>query len=174
MRKDLFDEDLKRLLAATLELSLLMRRQLPSSPAADAGLALGQAMRRHGLGARHVSALLSIALRGPLTVTELARRHQVMVKTASLVAVELEQAGLIDRRHDPADRRRTILAIAREKEGVVAAGVKRRAAQLRRTLDSLTPVERRGLIKGLELLVQSMVEPASHPPKATDSSSFRV
>jgi DNA-binding MarR family transcriptional regulator len=162
MRKDLFDEDLKRLLAASLELFSVGRRQQPSSAAADAGLALGEAMRRNGLGARHASALLSIALWGPLTVTELARRHHVMVKTASLVAVELEQAGLIDRRHDPADRRRTILAIAMDKEKITSAGLRRRAEPLRRTLDKLTAVQREGLIKGLELLAQNMAEAAGH------------
>src|SRR5437660_11702344 len=85
--RDRFDEYCKRLLAAILELSLLqreqprrrqpqghepqteeLRRQEASSP-----LRLDRAMRAHGLGARHATALLSVALYGPMTVTQLAK-----------------------------------------------------------------------------------------------------
>jgi DNA-binding MarR family transcriptional regulator len=91
-----------------------------------------------------------------MSVTELARRHHVMVKTASLIAVELEQAGLVERRHDPADRRRTILTIAEGRERAVNEGLEKRAAHLRRTLDRLTPSQREGLITGLEVLAEEI------------------
>ena len=113
-------------------------------------------MQEHGLGARHATALLSIALYGPMTVTQLAKRHHVMVKTASLIAVELEGAGLIERREDPADRRRTIIAIAKGKERAVNDGLNKRAAPLQRTLDRLSPSQREGLITGLEVLVKEL------------------
>ena len=100
--------------------------------------------------------LLSIALYGPMTVTRLAEHHRVTVKTASLVAVELEQAGLIERREDPTDRRRTIVAIARGKEGAVERGVANRLAPLSRTLDRFNESERDALITGLELLTTEM------------------
>jgi hypothetical protein len=38
-------------------------------------LALGRVMQEHGLGARHAGALLSVALHGPMTVTQLAQRQ---------------------------------------------------------------------------------------------------
>jgi len=113
-------------------------------------------MRNHGLGARHATALLSIALYGPMTITQLAKRHHVMLKTASLIAVELEGAGLIERREDPADRRRTIIAIAKGKERAVNDGLNKRAAPLQRTLDRLSPCQREGLITGLEVLVKEL------------------
>jgi DNA-binding MarR family transcriptional regulator len=113
-------------------------------------------MREHGMGARHATALLSIALYGPMTVTQLAERHRVMVKTASLIAVELEGAGLIERREDPADRRRTIVAIAKGKERAVEQGLNKRAAPLQRTLDRLTPAQRDALIAGLEALGEEL------------------
>lgn len=150
------DDDYKRLLAAILEFSSLSRREEPRREPGSSQLALGQAMRKHGLGARHASALLSVALYGPMTVTQLARRHHVMVKTASLIAVELERAGLLERRADPTDRRRTILKIARGKERAVDDGVKRRAAPLQRALDRLSPPQREGLIRGLEVLSEEM------------------
>jgi DNA-binding MarR family transcriptional regulator len=79
-----------------------------------------------------------------------------MVKTASLIAVELEQAGLVERRHDPADRRRTILTITEGRERAVSEGLEKRAAHLRRTLDRLTPSQREGLITGLEVLAEEI------------------
>ena len=91
-----------------------------------------------------------------MSVTELARRHRVLVKTASLVAVQLEEAGLIERRADPSDRRRTILTIAPAKERIVAHGLRRRMASLDRVLDRLSKTQRRGLIVGLERLATAM------------------
>ena len=161
--RDRLDEDCKRLLAAILELSLLQREQprrqpQPQEPHTEAPqrqevsspLGLDRAMRAHGLGARHATALLSVALYGPMTITQLATRHHVMVKTASLIAVGLEGAGLIERREDPADRRRTIIAIAKGKER------NKRAAPLQRTLDRLTPAQRDGLIASLEVLGEEL------------------
>ena len=164
------NEDCKRLLAAILQLSLLQReqprrqqsqreephteearRQKASSP-----LGLDRAMKEHGLGTRHATALLSVALDGPMTVTQLAARHHVMVKTASLIAVELEEAGLIERKEDPADRRRTIITIAKDKERAVADGLNKRAAPLQRALDRLTPAQRDGLIASLEVLGEEL------------------
>jgi DNA-binding MarR family transcriptional regulator len=143
----------KRLMAAILEFSALIRRPEPNE---SSRLALGRAMRKHGLEQRHASALLTIALYAPLTITQLADRHHVTLKTASLIAVELEQAGLIQRREDPTDRRRTIVTIAKGKERAVHEGLNHRAAHLARTLNRLTPQEREGLITGLETLSQEM------------------
>ena len=168
--RDRFDQYCKRLLAAILELSLLQREQPrrrqpqvherqteePRRHEGSSPLRLDRVMRAHGLGARHATALLSVALYGPMTVTQLATRHHAMVKTASLIAVELERAGLIERREDPADRRRTIVAIAKGKEQAVDAGLTKRAAPLQRALDRLTPAQRDGLIASLEVLGEEL------------------
>lgn len=153
--KDVLDEDVKRLLAAIMEFTPVIRRDESPTTGRDRGLGLGPMLRRRGLGARHASALLTIALWGPMTVTDLARRHHVMVKTASLVAVELEQVGLVDRHPDPRDRRRTILTIAVGKQRLVEQGLRRRAAPLRSTLDRLSRDQAEGLIRGLEMLARS-------------------
>lgn len=152
-------EDTKRLLAAILEFSAVMRRDAPREER-DSRLGLGRAMRRHALATRHASALLSIALWGPMSVTELAERHRVAVKTASLVAVELERAGLIARRQDARDRRRTILAVAPGKAQLIAQGLTKRAAPLQRTLGQLTKTQRNGLIRGLEMLARETLAAA--------------
>jgi DNA-binding MarR family transcriptional regulator len=147
------DDGRKRLMAAILELSALVRRPEPNE---SSGLTLGRTMRKHGLEQRHSGALLTIALYGPLTITQLAGRQHVTLKTASLIAVELEQAGLIQRREDPADRRRTIVTIAKGKERAINEGLNNRAAYLARALDRLTPQQREGLITGLEMLTEEM------------------
>ena len=150
------DEESKRLLAAILGFVAVVRHEGPPAPDRDAGLGLRRAMRQYGLTSRHASALLAIALWGPMTVTELAERHRVGLKTASLVAIDLEQAGLIERRQDATDRRRTILVVARRKERLIAEGLTRRAAPLQRTLLQLSKVHQQGLITGLETLVREM------------------
>ncbi len=111
-------------------------------------------MQEHDLEQRHASTLLTVALYGPMTITQVAKRHHVTLKTASLIAVELERAGLIERREDPADRRRTIVTIAKGKQRIVEKGLNSRAARLQRTLDRLTPTQREGLITGLEVLAE--------------------
>jgi DNA-binding MarR family transcriptional regulator len=150
------DDESKRLLAAILEFSALQRRP-ERRPPTSSGLGLGRAMKAHGLEQRHASALLTVALYGPMTVTQLAKRHHVTVKTASLIAVQLEQASLLERREDRTDRRRTILTIPKGKQRIVSEGLTNRAAHLRRALDRLTPSQREGLITGLEILAEEMV-----------------
>lgn len=156
--KEVLDEDVKRLLAAIMEFTPLLRRDEPPVASSARGLGLGRLLRSSGLGARHATALLTVALWGPMNVTDLARRHHVMVKTASLVAVELEKVGLIDRHPDPRDRRRTVLTIAAGKQRLVEQGLRRRAAPLRLTLDRLSPAQAEGLIRGLEMLARGSGE----------------
>jgi DNA-binding MarR family transcriptional regulator len=147
------DDEIKRLMEAILEFSSLLRRP---EPPGDSKLALGRIVEAHSLERRHASALLTIALYGPLAVSELAQRSHVSLKTASLIAVELERAGLIDRREDPVDRRRTILTPAKAKEQAIREALDNRAARLQRALNLLTPAQREGLIIGLQLLTEEM------------------
>ena len=62
------------------------------------------------LSPRHVAALEQIR-GGPLTVGELASRLDLTLPTVSGVLSDLDRAGLVERRPDPADRRRTIVQI---------------------------------------------------------------
>jgi DNA-binding MarR family transcriptional regulator len=148
------DEDTKRLLAAILDFTSLHRQR--ESGERPSRLQIGGRTQKHALAARHTSALLTVALYGPMTVTQLADRQRIKLKAASLTAVELEQAGMLVRREDPADRRRTILTIPNTKRQLISQGILSRAGHLQRTLDRLTPSERRGLIKGLEALTEEM------------------
>ena len=148
------DEDTKQLLAAILDFTSMQRHHEASERPSSLGI--GRALQRHGLAARHTSALLTVALHGPMTITQLAERQRIKLKAASLTAVELEQAGLLERREDPADRRRTIVAIPKNKERAVSRGLLNRADYLRRTLDRLTPQQHDGLITGLNTLTEEL------------------
>lgn len=147
------DDERKQLMAAVAEFAALLRR---SEPPGESRLALGRIMREHGLEQRHVGALLTVALYGPLTISELAARHHVTLKTSSLVAVQLEAAGLVERREDPADRRRTIVQLAKARERAVREGLEHRSAHLGRALERLTPAQRDGLLTGLRVLSEEM------------------
>ena len=59
------------------------------------------------LSPRHVAALEQIR-GGPLTVGELASRLDLTLPTVSGVLADLDRAGLVERRPDPADRRRGV------------------------------------------------------------------
>jgi DNA-binding MarR family transcriptional regulator len=153
------DDDTRQLLAAILDFTSTQRRdEAAERPSA---LGIGPALQRHGLAARHTSALLTVALHGPMTITQLAERQRIRLKAASLTAVELEQAGLLQRREDPTDRRRTIVAIPKNKERAVNQGLLNRANHLRRTLDRLTPQQRDGLITGLNTLTEELAKEQS-------------
>jgi DNA-binding MarR family transcriptional regulator len=147
------EEQRNQLMAALVQLAPMLRRPEPSG---DTKLGLGRIMQRNGLEQRHAAALLTIALYGPLSVTELAERHRVSVKTASLIAIQLEEAKLVERREDPADRRRTIVSVAKGRERAVRDGLNKRAAHLERTLNRLTASQRDGLIEGLRVLSEEI------------------
>ena len=86
------------------ELGLALRRRRGELP---------EELKRAGnLGERHVGALISLAIAGPATVSELAERMDMSLAHASLVVGELAGVGLVDRNHDEHDRRRIIVSLA--------------------------------------------------------------
>jgi DNA-binding MarR family transcriptional regulator len=150
------DNDTRQLMAAILDFTSMQRHDEATERRSSLGI--GQAMQGHGLAGRHMSALLTVALHGPMTITQLAEHQRTKLKAASLTAVELEQAGLLHRREDPADRRRTIVAIPTSKERAIHEGLRNRAVHLRRTLERLTPQQREGLITGLNTLTEELAK----------------
>src|SRR5271165_6667793 len=55
------------------------------------------AVARGSLGPRHMPALLAVALVGPLSVSELARRLGLSLSTTSAIVSQLNRAGLLGR-----------------------------------------------------------------------------
>lgn len=75
-------------------------------------LPVPEALRSFDLAPRHLSLLTYVLFDGPLTVNELARRLEVAPTTVSLMIGDLSRRGVLERRTDDKDRRRTLVTIA--------------------------------------------------------------
>jgi DNA-binding MarR family transcriptional regulator len=89
---------------------------------------------------------------GPLTVGELALRLGLTLPTVSGVLADLDRAGLVERRPDPADRRRTIAAIVCAQAPLIDEWLDGAASPLARVLDKLSPSEQQAFVKAMDLL----------------------
>jgi DNA-binding MarR family transcriptional regulator len=103
------------------------------------------------LSPRHVAALEQIRS-GPLTVGDLACRLGLTLPTVSGVLADLDRADLIERRPDPADRRRTIVQIIPGRATLISDWLDGTARPLARVLDKLTPSEQEAFLKAMDLL----------------------
>ncbi|GAA4917455.1 MarR family winged helix-turn-helix transcriptional regulator [Streptomyces coeruleoprunus] len=110
---------------------------------------LRDAMEAHGLTARHGAVLPQLLANGPLTVGGIARRLHVSVPTASELVGALSRAGIVERAEDPANRRRVLVSVAAPYRGHLETFAARRGEPLLRALDTLSPDERDGFVKGL-------------------------
>src|ERR1700743_405521 len=86
------------------------------------------------LGPRHVAALQQIR-GGPVTVSELAAPLGLTLPTVSGVLADLGRADFIERQPDPADRRRTIVAITPAQSALIGAWLRGAASPIAPLLD---------------------------------------
>ncbi|HEU5159971.1 MAG TPA: MarR family transcriptional regulator [Streptosporangiaceae bacterium] len=122
-------------------------------------------------GPRHIPVLFALAIGGPASVGELAERMGLSPATVSQLVNELERGGFVDRREDARDRRRTIVSLAERHREPIEDYARRRLEPLRITLETLSPEERVGFIKGWRVLVEAQeraegVRPGAHRPAA--------
>jgi DNA-binding MarR family transcriptional regulator len=103
------------------------------------------------LSPRHVAALDQIR-GGPVTVGDLAARLGLTLPTVSGVLADLDRAGLVERRPDEADRRRTIVAIIPSQATLIGEWLDGAAKPLARVLDKLAPSEQEAFLKAMDLL----------------------
>lgn len=99
------------------------------------------------LAPRHLSLLGYLVFDGPMPVNALAERLEVAPTTVSLMVGDLSRQGILERRADDADRRRTIVAIAPAHVDAIHGWLARGANAWRTALDPLTPDERRVFIE---------------------------
>jgi DNA-binding MarR family transcriptional regulator len=107
----------------------------------------------HRLGPRHGAVLVQLLADDAISVTEIAERLGSSLSTTSGLVGDLERAGWVVRREDPANRRRTLVSLPAERRGDVAGFVSVRSAPVLRALEQLTPGERAGFVRGLRLWV---------------------
>ena len=106
-----------------------------------------------GYGERHVAMLISLAIEGPATVSELGQRLDMTSAHASLVVGELARAGLVERNHDERDRRLIIVSLSDAAKPAVAEMRKRHAAPLLSFLGELEEDEADQFIENLGRLI---------------------
>lgn len=105
------------------------------------------------LGQRHVGMLVTLAISGPLSVSELAERTEMTVAHASLVVGELARAGLVDRDHDERDRRRIIVSLSDTARPAIAEMRQRNAEPVISFLRQLDDSQAEAFISNLTLLL---------------------
>jgi DNA-binding MarR family transcriptional regulator len=111
------------------QLVLAVQRRAGALPAALPGAG--------PLGQRHVAVLVMLGAGEPLSVSDLAQRAGLTVAHASLVIGELSKAGLVERDHDPADRRRILVSLSGTAQPAVAEVRERQAKPVLQFLDEL-------------------------------------
>jgi DNA-binding MarR family transcriptional regulator len=87
----------------------------------------------------------TLAIKGELTVSQIAAITGRTLATASRLVNGLEAAGLVTRRENPDDARSKLIGLTAEGERVVSQLRAAASARLRGRLDRLTPGERRTL-----------------------------
>jgi DNA-binding MarR family transcriptional regulator len=95
------------------------------------------------LAPRHLSLFSYLLFDGPMPVNELAKCLEVAPATVSLMIGELSRQGMLDRREDPEDRRRTIVSIPPDRLGAVEAWLASSTRAWSTALEPLTPEQRR-------------------------------
>jgi DNA-binding MarR family transcriptional regulator len=113
---------------------------------------LHDAIANAELGDRHRPALLAVALGGPLSVSDLAKRLGLGLSTTSTIVGQLDRAGLVHRSEDDADRRRTIVRVHDDHREAMEAWLEQALAPIRATLAQLTPAGRRHFMEGWRIL----------------------
>ena len=110
------------------------------------------------LGRRHVGLLAQIGTDGERSVGELAHELGLSLPAASKLTRDLEDHGLVERREDPEDRRRTVVALNAATAKRVRAWLDRRSEPLERALATLDPKEQQAFLKGLRALGDALME----------------
>ncbi len=116
-----------------------------------------------GLGPRHIPVMVVLMLEDEMAVSELAQRLGLSVATISLMTGELARAGLVERREDESDRRRTLVSVSEQYRERLVPLVRERIGPLRRGLERMDPDVRAGFVAGWRILA-AVVEPADAPP----------
>ena len=106
------------------------------------------------------AALATIDCHGPLTPSELAAREQIQRPTATRVLARLEEAGLVARTPDPADRRSSLVSATPAGHALLASVRARKDLYLADRLDRLSPEDLAALERAAGILERLLEEAA--------------
>ncbi|GAA0347201.1 MarR family winged helix-turn-helix transcriptional regulator [Actinoallomurus spadix] len=109
-------------------------------------------LRSFTLAPRHLSLLSYLLFDGPMAVGELASRLQVAPTTVSLMVSDLTRQGVLVRRSDPKDARRTIVDLTEDPEtrSAIESWLANGAKAWRAAFEPLSPEERAMFVRTIE------------------------
>jgi len=122
---------------------------------------------RLGIGPTGLSALSTLVVRGPCTISQLADAEQVALPTMSRLVASLERHGLVVRASDPSDRRRTLVRPTSTGRIVRRRGRERRFLDLAERLDRLSPDDITLLDRAAELMERLRAPLSARPPSGS-------
>src|SRR5215207_4291670 len=105
-----------------------------------------------GLSPSQTAALATIERHGPLTPSELARMERIQRPTATRIVGRLEDAGLVERVDDPADRRSFTVSATADGRGLMQKLRTRKNAYLARRLRGTSEEDLETLERAAEIL----------------------
>ena len=103
------------------------------------------------------AALATVDRHGPLTPSELAARERVQRPTITRIVCRLEEAELVTRAVDPADRRSALITVTPAGRALLEAGRTRKDAFLSERLEAL-PAADRATLEQAAALLEDMLE----------------
>jgi DNA-binding MarR family transcriptional regulator len=120
-------------------------------------LRLSRRLRREGVAggqvtASQLSALSAVAKHGEMTLGELASHERVAPPSMTRIAARLEEAGFLERRADPSDRRVVWVGLSAAGAALLEDVRSRRDAYLASRLGELNAEELQALAKAVPLL----------------------
>ena len=127
------------------------------SAAGELRIVLGQLVRRlrseYSFPISHAAALSRLDREGAQTTSALARAERMRPQSMAQTVAELESAGLVRRRPDPLDGRRTIIELTELGRERLRVDRRRREGWLTEAiLSELSPDEQQTLVAALPLL----------------------
>lgn len=118
-------------------------------------------LERGDLAPRHLTAFAVVALEGPMSVSEMARREGLALSTASLLVTQLAEAGLVERREDEKDRRRTVVSVAPEHRRASEEVLESKLAPLRRAVERMGAEQAEVMLEALTILAEELASGAA-------------
>jgi DNA-binding MarR family transcriptional regulator len=138
-----------------------MSERSPDSVAARLALVVGRFNRRlapasGGLSHGLLTALASVAKRGPLRLAELAAIEAVSAPGATRIVADLEARGLVSRVVDPDDGRAILVTVTPDGAAAILRARAARAEVIAGLLAELSSAERATVVAALPVLEKAL------------------
>ena len=126
---------------------------------------LGRFMRRlraeYGFPLSQLTVLGRLDRKGPLSISDLAAAERVRPQSMAQTVRELENAGLVQRRPDPDDGRRSFVELTPDGRRALEADRRHREGWLARVLEEDLSAEERALLRDALPLLQRAADARS-------------